>query len=182
MDHFVGGLFLHFSPAILFIGGTFLLHQIVFWSFSLPLLFLDLTQTPALLYKYKIQSNHQVTWNEVNKCLKTVLINQFFVMLPCNIILYYTVVAYGYLDMTTSLPSWYLFLYFPRLLSIYLSTYLSINLFDIYLFIFFIFILFYYFYYIFFFPFFLFHCKQVYSNLAYIVLCINGRGAFLLFP
>lgn len=100
-------LLLTFSPSTLYIVGTFLLHQILFWSITLPLLYLDLTRSPTFLYKYKIQNNHHITLNDAKKCMKTVIFNQIFVLLPYIIIFYYTIIARGGLDFAPTLPKWY---------------------------------------------------------------------------
>ena len=58
-------------------------HMICFWAIALPLLILDVYRKPSWLYKYKIQkATHQTEtlWH----CAKTILINEFFVLLPIS--------------------------------------------------------------------------------------------------
>lgn len=55
-------------------------HQLIFWSYSLLLLLVDVYQFKSL-HIYKIQKL-QVEWEEIIKCIKRVLFNQFFILLP----------------------------------------------------------------------------------------------------
>lgn len=69
---------------------SFFQHMVCFWSIALPLLLLDVHQKPRFLYKYKIQkaTHHPDTlWH----CAKTVLINEFAVLLPISIFCLYPV-------------------------------------------------------------------------------------------
>lgn len=96
-----------YSPQTIYVVGTLLLHHIIFWTLTLPLLYLDLKQKPAFLHAYKIQPKTNITVVEAKKCIKNVLINQSFVMIPFNVLLYYLIVAHGGLKINAPLPAWY---------------------------------------------------------------------------
>jgi len=62
---------------------TVLQHMIFFYAVSLPLLALDIFRGPSWLYKYKIQKTVPTTamlW----RCFRTVLINQFLLLIPIS--------------------------------------------------------------------------------------------------
>jgi len=94
-----------YSPHTIYILGTLLLHHTIFWTITLPLLYLDLTHTPAYLHAFKIQPKTHITLEEATKCILNVLLNQFLVMLPFNVLLYYLVVANGGLIINAPLPT-----------------------------------------------------------------------------
>lgn len=111
LDSFWFSLTQKYSPSSIYIIGTLLLHHFIFWTLCLPLLFLDLSHSPSFLYSFKIQHKIQITIEEVKKCVKNVLINQWLVMLPFNVVLYYLVVDKGGLLITAPLPQWFIYLY-----------------------------------------------------------------------
>jgi len=69
------------NAPLLFVAFPFLLHQMLFWSYSLLLMLVDLNRFPSL-YSYKIQKKIKVSPSTVKKCILRVLFNQFMVMLP----------------------------------------------------------------------------------------------------
>jgi len=77
-----------FHPLIVIVCLSVLVHHMTYWGVGLLLMRLDISQSPGWLYCYKIQKNHVVPWNEYIHCVKTVLINQHFVNLPCFILIY----------------------------------------------------------------------------------------------
>jgi len=69
----------------LFVSCTIAFHLIAFWPLCLALMYLDVTQSPQWLYKYKIQKKHKHGWNSYKKTIQQAVISQivsvFFAML-----------------------------------------------------------------------------------------------------
>jgi len=72
---------LQFSEFHMIVTATFLLHQCVFWFFCASLAYLDLTESPQRMYKYKVQKT-KVEWTHYLDCFRVVIFNQFGLLLP----------------------------------------------------------------------------------------------------
>ncbi|CAF1116619.1 unnamed protein product [Rotaria sordida] len=70
------------SDPLLIIGGTFVLHQLIFWIHNGILLLITNVLWPNRLQKYKVQKDIHVDWKSIRKCARTVLFNQFCLFLP----------------------------------------------------------------------------------------------------
>lgn len=61
--------------------GAYVLHQVLFWAICIPAVYLDITRSPAWLFRFKLQkfvNSKEVILN----CLRRVAMNQLFVLLP----------------------------------------------------------------------------------------------------
>jgi len=88
---------------IIFIVIPFLQHQIVFWGYSYFLMFME-----HLYNKNKIQKIY-INSSDFAKCVRLVLSNQFFILLPSHILGYWLLKdRYGVERLsTTFFPPWY---------------------------------------------------------------------------
>lgn len=75
----------------LYVIGTFLLTNFVYWSVGSVYTYFDLTGTPQFLRKYKIQpgTNEPVDPEKFKNLLKTVIFNQTVVYFPATLVGYY---------------------------------------------------------------------------------------------
>jgi len=84
----------HFSDAVFFIGGGFLLYLAVFWGCGLFYILLDRYQRPAFLFRYRIQipppgAADRSTSPRLPEAVRRVLFNQFFGTLPVLILAFF---------------------------------------------------------------------------------------------
>ncbi|XP_058822273.1 fatty acid hydroxylase domain-containing protein 2-like isoform X3 [Topomyia yanbarensis] len=79
------------DPELLYIWGQTLYVHSFFWLMGSLFVLMDITGKPKLIRKYKIQpgTNEPLTWSDLRKIAKTVLINQFLVGLPMSYILFH---------------------------------------------------------------------------------------------
>jgi len=91
-----------YSPFHMAVSMTFVVHQTVFWGENLLLTLLDLYQKPKWLSKYKIQKKW-IGWDLHWSCIRVVLLNQFFIMLPFSIAIF-PLFEYGGVNYGAQLP------------------------------------------------------------------------------
>lgn len=72
------------SAGQVFMYGTFAVHFLTFWLWSLLLAIVDLAHWPRFLYKHKIQATTHVGVAGYGKCIAVVLFNQTCLSLPIN--------------------------------------------------------------------------------------------------
>ncbi|XP_058454444.1 fatty acid hydroxylase domain-containing protein 2-like isoform X1 [Malaya genurostris] len=79
------------DPEFLYVWGQTLYAHSFFWIVGFFYVLMDITERPKFLRKYKTQpgANEPVTWNDLRKVAKTVLINQFLIGLPMSYILFH---------------------------------------------------------------------------------------------
>jgi len=70
---------------LLFTVFPFILHQTLFWGYSLLLLLVDLYR-PAALYRYKLQ-RYELERDKLFSCMLRCLLTQCFVMVPTSLLL-----------------------------------------------------------------------------------------------
>ncbi|XP_053690542.1 fatty acid hydroxylase domain-containing protein 2-like isoform X1 [Sabethes cyaneus] len=88
------------DPERLYLWGQTLYAHFFFWIVGLIYVLMDITGHPKFLRKYKIQPgmNEPITWKDLKKIIKTVLINQFIVGLPLSYVLFHLFGRHGYPD------------------------------------------------------------------------------------
>jgi len=92
----------------------FLLHEIVFWSYGLSILALDLSKRPFWLYRYKIQKKEyggeeeeEVSWDLLKRCLRRLILSHLvFVLLPMVLSYRFTSTKAAHRMIDRPLPSW----------------------------------------------------------------------------
>ncbi|CAF4581452.1 unnamed protein product [Rotaria socialis] len=99
-----------FSDPILISIGTFAIHQATFWIYNGLLLLYTNVLFPKQAYRFKIQKNIDVDAKSLKLCVKTVLFNQVFIMLPALILTYPLLMRRGIL-WHRPLPPWYQILF-----------------------------------------------------------------------
>lgn len=74
----------------LYVFGTYLLTNLVYWTAGGVYTFFDITNRPAIVRQYKIQpgTNEPVEWDKLKSLLKTVVFNQTLIALPFVLALY----------------------------------------------------------------------------------------------
>lgn len=96
----------------LWVVGTFILTFAVYWLVGGVYTFMDLTNWPKFLRKYKVQpgTNEPVDQKRLLEVISTVLANQFLVGIPLSLLAYYAMVKRG-LQPFKELPTfhWVLF-------------------------------------------------------------------------
>lgn len=92
------------NPLSLLVFGTFLVTMIAYWTTGLFYTILDITGKPEILTRYKIQSEKQLTSQELRKCIIHVLFCQSLI-LPFTVVMYYTI-AHHRIRFDLQLPSY----------------------------------------------------------------------------
>lgn len=82
----------------LWVYGTIILTTLVYWTFGSLYIFLDITNRPKFLRKYKVQpeTNEPVDRQRLIYVIKTVLINQFLVGVPLTVLSYRAMTSRGF--------------------------------------------------------------------------------------
>jgi len=79
---------LGWSEFHMIVTGIMLVHTVTFWSLNTLLTLVDVTKSPHVIYKYKIQHSTAVTWEEHLKCFKNVVFNQLCVLFPVTLLMF----------------------------------------------------------------------------------------------
>eukprot|EP00397_Hematodinium_sp_SG-2012_P042652 GEMP01047224.1.p1 GENE.GEMP01047224.1~~GEMP01047224.1.p1 ORF type:complete len:270 (+),score=60.34 GEMP01047224.1:41-850(+) len=74
----------------MYVLGSFALHLAVYWTLGLLFTYVDLTQSPKSIWRYKVQpeANAPLRGDDLRKCIRQVLFNQFVVHLLAAVVFF----------------------------------------------------------------------------------------------
>ncbi|KAF8316140.1 hypothetical protein DL93DRAFT_795090 [Clavulina sp. PMI_390] len=76
----------NYTPFQINVWWTFGITSVLYWVIGLLFMAVDMTESPKMLYKYKLQPSQRITWKDYQKVCWIVLRNQIVVALPVTIL------------------------------------------------------------------------------------------------